>query len=60
MALKQKYTKEQIQAIDDLIKEFAKVAHTMGENERLREAKANLLNRNVVSLSAQLLKSISQ
>ena len=50
MVLKSNYTKEQTQAMNDLVEEFKKLAHTMGENQRLSEARANLLNRNIVSL----------
>jgi len=52
------YTREQILAMSDLQKEFEKFANSMGENERLSEAKANLLNANSLpTLSKQLKKS---
>lgn len=52
--LKKTYTKEQIEAMDDLCQQFKKHAYTIGEISRLMEAKRKLLERERDTLSQRL------
>ena len=53
------YSKEQLKAINDLIKEFRSVAYTIGEIKRLELAKSNLLTKSKISLSKKLINNIN-
>jgi len=58
--MRNKYTKEQRRAMEDLIAEHERFAHTVGERHRLQEAKVALLNRSARSLGAKLSKKATE